>query len=372
MSDLAGLRERVPLAPLTTLGIGGPARWFLEVGSPAAAAAALEWVSARRVPVLVLGGGSNLVVADGGFDGLVLRVALRGVEEEDDEGRCLLRAGAGEEWDALVARAVGRGWAGLECLSGIPGSVGATPIQNVGAYGQEVAETVVAVEALSRETGATRHFSAAECGFAYRDSVFKRGERDRWLLLGVTYALRPGAPPAVRYPELARRLAETGDGDADLARVRAAVLALRRRKGMVLDPADPDTRSDGSFFVNPVLPEARLDRFLELAQARGIALEEVPRFAAPDGVKLSAGWLIERAGFAKGHRHGGVGISTKHALALVNRGGGTAAQVVELAREIRRRVEDAFGVVLEPEPNFVGFGSDPMASEVLPSSVERP
>lgn len=357
-----GLRERVPLAPLTTIGIGGPARWFVEAKSAEEVEQALSWAAGRGLPLFVLGGGSNLVIADEGFPGLVLRVAIRGVEEETDGDRGLLTAGAGEEWDALVARAVAGGWGGIECLSGIPGAVGATPIQNVGAYGQEVAETVLAVEALSRDGGRTRRFTAAECGFAYRDSAFKRAERDRWVILAVTYALRPGAPPAVRYPELARRLEEEGgSGEADLARLRAAVLALRRRKGMVLDPDDSDTRSDGSFFVNPVIPAARLDRFLALAAARGIAPEQVPRFPAPGGVKLSAAWLIERAGFAKGHRHAGVGISSKHALAIVNRGGGTAGQVVELAREIRRRVEDAFDVLLEPEPSFVGFAADPLA-----------
>jgi UDP-N-acetylmuramate dehydrogenase len=363
MNDPAGLRERVPLAPLTTLGIGGPARWFLEVESPAAAAAGLDWAARRRVPLFVLGGGSNVVIADEGFAGLVLRVTIRGVAEEPDGDRRLVTAGAGEEWDALVARAVTAGWAGIECLSGIPGSVGATPIQNVGAYGQDVAETVVAVEAISREDGSRRRFAAEECGFDYRDSVFKRAERDRWILLGVIYALRPGAPPAVRYPELARRLeAEAAGREPDLASVRAAVLALRRGKGMVLDAGDPDTRSDGSFFVNPVLPSEGLDRFLERAAARGLAPEAVPRFAATDGVKLSAAWLIERAGLGKGHRHGAVGISSKHALAIVNRGGGTAREVVELAREIRRRVEDAFGIVLEPEPNFVGFAAHPLAA----------
>ena len=362
MPDPAGLREGVPLARLTSLGIGGPARWFLEVASAERAAEGLDWAARRGVPLFVLGGGSNLVIADDGFPGLVLKVMVRGVEEEAAGERRLLRVGAGEEWDPLVASTVARGWGGLECLSGIPGSVGATPIQNVGAYGQEVAETVVGVEALSRESGRARRFTAAECGFAYRDSVFKGAERERWIILAVTYALRPGAPPAVRYPELAGRLeAEAEEGEADIARVRTAVLSLRRRKGMVLDPDDSDTRSDGSFFVNPVLPAARLDRFLELVASRGIAPEQVPRFPAPGGVKLSAAWLIERTGFAKGHRHGGVGISSKHALAIVNRGGGTAVEVVELARQIRRRVEDAFEIQLEPEPSFVGFAADPLA-----------
>jgi UDP-N-acetylmuramate dehydrogenase len=356
-----GLRERVSLAPLTTIGIGGPARWFVEATSAEEVEQALSWAAAERLPTFVLGGGSNLLIADEGFPGLVLRVALRGVEEERDGDAVTLRAAAGEPWDALVERAVAAGLAGFECLSGIPGCAGATPIQNVGAYGQEVAETVVAVEALSRADGARRQFAAAECGFAYRDSVFKREERDRWVILGVTFRLRCGGEPALRYAELVRHFEAEG-GEADVARVRGAVLALRRRKGMVLDADDPDTRSDGSFFMNPVVPAAALDGVLARIAARGIEVEGVPRYPASDGAKLSAGWLIERAGFRKGHAHGNVGLSSKHALAIVNRGGGTAREVVELVREIRARVEDAFGVLLVPEPSFIGFDGDPLAT----------
>lgn len=360
MSAPTGLREHVPLAPLTTLGIGGPARWFLEATTVGAVDEGLAWAAEQALPVFVLGGGSNLLIADEGYPGLVLRVALRGVQEEPSDGAMLLHAAAGEDWDPLVARAAARGWSGFECLSGIPGSAGATPIQNVGAYGQEVAETIVAVEALSRADGSARRFVAQECGFAYRDSAFKREERDRWVIVGVTYRLMPGAPPAVRYPELARHL-EAEKSDVDLARVRDTVLTLRRRKGMVLDPDDADTRSDGSFFMNPIVPASALDGVLARVAARGVAPESVPRFSAPNGVKLSAAWLIEQAGFRKGHQHGNVGISSKHALALVNRGGGRAAEVVELVRDIRRRVEDAFGVLLVPEPSFVGFAGDPLA-----------
>ncbi len=365
MSLPAGLRERVPLAPLSTLGIGGEARWFLEATSVEAAATGLAWADERALPLFVLGGGSNLLVADEGFAGLVLRMALRGVSECRDGGGALLAVGAGEPWDELVARTVGAGLAGLECLSGIPGSAGATPIQNVGAYGQEVAETVVAVEALSRQGSGRRVFTNAECGFAYRDSAFKHEERDRWLILAVSYRLRMDAPPTVRYPELSRQLAAAG-APVDLAGVREAVLALRRRKGMVLDPGDPDSRSDGSFFVNPVVPLAVLPAIAARAAARGLSAEAMPTYPAPGSpepaVKLSAAWLIEGAGFARGHRHGAVGISGKHALAIVNRGGGTAREVMALVRDIRRRVEDAFGVLLVPEPTFVGFATDPLAS----------
>ena len=355
-----GLRERVPLAPLTTIGIGGPARWFVEAATADEVEQALAWAADERLPTFVLGGGSNLLIADEGFAGLVLRVGLRCVEEERDGDVVTLRAAAGEAWDPLVERAVAAGLGGFECLSGIPGFAGATPIQNVGAYGQDVAETIVAVEALSRDSGARRTFSAAECGFAYRDSVFKREERDRWVILGVTFRLRRGAEPALRYAELARHFEAEGSA-VDLARVREAVLGLRRRKGMVLDPADADTKSDGSFFTNPVVPAAALEGVLERIAARGVAPESVPRYPASEGAKLSAAWLIEHAGFRKGHVHGSVGISTKHALALINRGGGTAREVVELVREIRARVEDAFGVLLVPEPSFIGFAADPLA-----------
>ena len=351
-----GLREGAPLAPFTTLGIGGPARWLLEAADPGAVREGLEWAAERCLPVLVLGGGSNVLIADEGFPGLVLRVVLRGVVEEPAAEARLVRAAAGEDWDPLVARAVAGGLAGLECLSGIPGSAGATPIQNVGAYGQEVSETLVEVEAMSRADGSVRRFSAAECGFGYRQSVFKGPERDRWVVMGVTYRLAPGGEPAIRYPELERHL-RGPDGQPSaptLGAVRDSVLALRRRKGMVLDPADPDTRSDGSFFVNPVIPEGELDAVLRRAREAGIAEAGVPRFAAAGGVKLSAGWLIEQAGFAKGHRHGNVGLSSKHALAVVNRGGGTAREVRELVAAIREGVESRFGVRLQPEPNLVG------------------
>ena len=362
MTRPAALRERVPLAPFTTLGIGGPARWFVEATTAAELRDALAWAAGAGEPVFVLGGGSNLLIADAGFAGLVVRVGLRGVVEEPAGGAVLARVAAGEDWDPLVARWVGAGLAGVECLSGIPGLAGATPIQNVGAYGQEVAETLVEVEAMERATGAARAFAAAECGFAYRHSVFKAAERDRWVVTAVTYRLTPGGAPAVRYPELARHLEGEGGPAPDVARVRSAVLGLRRRKGMVLDPADPDTRSDGSFFVNPVVPESEVDAFLRRAHDLGHPEASVPRFPADGGVKLSAGWLIERAGFAKGYGSGNVGLSTKHALAIVNRGGGTAREVLELVREIRAGVAAKFGVKLNPEPSFVGFAEDPLTT----------
>ena len=304
----------------------------------------------------MLGGGSNLLVSDRGLDALVLRVRLRGVTAEPAGDRVLVHAAAGELWDDLVARAVAEGWAGLECLSGIPGDVGATPIQNVGAYGQEVAETVVEVRAIDRVTGAAVTLDAARCGFGYRDSAFKRRERSRHVLVGVTFALRPGGPATVRYPELRRALGDPDD--PPLRAVRDAVLALRRSKSMVIDPADENRRSAGSFFTNPTLDLPALEAARARIEASGVLApgEDFPRYPAAAGrVKLSAAWLIERAGFAKGTRHGAAGISTRHTLALVNRGDATAADLLALARRVRDGVLDRFGVTLTAEPDLIGF-----------------
>ncbi|WP_437295683.1 UDP-N-acetylmuramate dehydrogenase [Sorangium sp. So ce426] len=371
------VRESVPLAPLTTLGVGGPARYFAEAEGEAAVVEAFRFAEARGVPLFVLGGGSNLLVADRGVDALVLRVRVRGIElmggrgeasggdasgreiGGGEAGRALVRAGAGEAWDDLVARSVAEGWAGVECLSGIPGDVGATPIQNVGAYGQEVAETIVEVRAIDRATGAAAVLSGADCGFGYRDSRFKRAWRGRYVITAVTFALRPGGAAAVRYPELQRALAAPAGGAAPpLGEVRSAVIALRRGKSMVLDPADENGRSAGSFFMNPTLAPGAAAAVVARIEAAGVLApgEAIPRYPAEGGrVKLSAAWLIERAGFAKGTRHGAAGISTRHTLALVNRGGATAEELLDLARRVRRGVLDRFGVALSAEPDLVGF-----------------
>ena len=358
VAPLALVQERVPLAPLTTLDVGGPARWLVDASSEAEVAAALAWARDRALPTLVLGGGSNLLVADRGFDGLVLclRDATVRVEARTDGATITVEAAAGVRWDDLVDRAVREGWAGLECLSGIPGDVGATPIQNVGAYGQEVAETITSVRAVDRATGGPVELDRAACGFGYRDSIFKREAKDRYVVVAVRFALRPGGAPTLRYAELQARF--EGRPAPSLAEVRAAVLALRRGKSMVWDPADENGRSAGSFFMNPTLDAEAA----ALARAQGIAAgvlglgEAMPAFAAEGGrVKLSAGWLIERSGFRRGTSEGAVGISTKHALALVNRGGATAAEIVAFARRVRAAVSDRFGVRLAMEPVLVGF-----------------
>jgi UDP-N-acetylmuramate dehydrogenase len=349
------LREQVPLAPFTTLGIGGPARFFAEATSAQSLADGVRFARERALPLFILGGGSNVVVADGGWPGLALRVAIRGIQTSVKGDEVILRAGAGEEWDPLVERAVANDWAGIECLSGIPGRVGATPIQNVGAYGQETSESLLRVEALDLETCEMVEMSAALCEFGYRTSRFKTRDRDRFVITGVTYLLRSGGNPAIRYAELERYLAANSKAAPGLKEVREAVLAIRRRKAMVIDPADTDSRSVGSFFVNPVVNREAMAEIAERARRLAPSDLAMPTFPAPENrVKLPAAWLIERAGFYRGFTHGNVGISSKHALAIVNRGGGTAREVGELADMIRDRVLDIFGVHLTPEPIFIG------------------
>jgi UDP-N-acetylmuramate dehydrogenase len=349
------LKENVPLAPMTTLGIGGPARYYAELETTGAISEGVRWAHSRGLPLFVLGGGSNIVVADVGFPGLVLRLSIRGIETRVTGDDVTVAAGGGEEWDPLVAHCVGKGWAGFECLSGIPGRVGATPIQNVGAYGQDVSETLVSVEAFDRTTDALVDLTAGDCEFAYRSSRFKTRDRGRFIITGVSYRLTAGGEPVVRYADLQRYLADRGSSRPSLADVREAVLAIRRLKAMVIDPRDPDSRSVGSFFVNPTATRDEFEEIKRLA-ARASAGTDMPAFPAADGlIKLSAAWLIEQAGIKRGYIHGNVGTSTRHALAIINRGGGTAGEVVELKDLIQKRVFEAFGVVLTPEPVFVGF-----------------
>lgn len=341
----------VPLAPLSTLGVGGAARWFVRATTLEAVAGADRWARDRGVPLIVLGGGSNIVVGDDGVDGLVLQVGIGGVMHGAAGDGALVHAGAGEPWDRVVDYTVSRGWSGLECLSGIPGSCGGTPIQNVGAYGQDVADTLTQVFAYDRTAAEMVTLSAAACQFGYRSSRFKGADIDRFIVCAATFAVS-ASPPVVRYPELQAYLDRAG-GEGAVAGVRRAVLAIRRGKGMVLDPDDPDTRSVGSFFVNPTVP---LDQYEAVA---GRAGSRPPSYAAGDGhVKVPAAWLIERAGWRRGDGDGRVGLSTKHPLAIVNRGGATAAEVVRFAASIKRRVGERFGVWLRAEPVFLGLASN--------------
>jgi UDP-N-acetylmuramate dehydrogenase len=344
-------RERVPLAGHCTLGVGGEARFFLDAGDERTLGDALGWARAKGLPLRVLGGGSNLVVADAGVDALVARIALRGIATRETDGVIEVTAAAGEPWDALVALTVERGWAGLECLSGIPGLVGATPIQNVGAYGQEVADTLTVVRALDTATGDVRTLTRAECGFSYRDSRFKSAEPGRHVILSATYRLVPDGAPAVRYAEVARDLEARRVARPTLRDVRESVLGIRRSKSMVIDAEDPNRRSCGSFFTNAIVTAGDAERV-----ARITGDGTMPRWPQPDGrVKLSSAWLIERAGFTRGHREGPVGLSSRHALAVVAHEGARAADVVAFARRLGDAVQARFGVRLTPEPVFWGF-----------------
>lgn len=357
-----GLREDVPLAPLTTLELGGNAAYLADAEDEVTVDDGLRWAAGRGLPVTVLGAGSNVVVADRGVDGLVLRIGLRGVRVERGADTVLVTVAAGEPWDELVARCVAEGWAGLECLSGIPGTAGATPIQNVGAYGQEVAQTIERVRVRDRRSLEEAVLGPFELGFGYRRSAL-RDEPDRFVVLAVSFRLRVAGAALVSYPELERSLAASRH-QPSLADVREAVLELRRGKSMVLDPVDPNRRSAGSFFVNPVLSRAELGSLRERVAAAGIG-GGVPSFAAGDDrCKVPAAWLIEQAGFSRGFASGRVGISTRHTLALVNLGGGSAAELVALARRIRGRVDELFGVRLRPELAFLGFPpGDPLGCD---------
>ncbi len=353
--------QPVRLADRTTLRLGGPARSYVEVTSEAELVAAVSAADRLGEPVLVLGGGSNLVVSDNGFDGLVVAVRTRGIAPSTDgvPGGSSLAAtvevAAGEPWDVLVERAVAEGWAGVEGLSGIPGLVGASPIQNVGAYGQEVAGVITQVRVWDRATAAIRSLSAAECRFGYRTSRFKT-EPGRFLVLAVRFVLPHDASSMpIRYAELADCLAVDLGGRVPLAEARAAVLALRAGKGMLLDPDDHDTWSAGSFFMNPVLDAASYEVLRTRSVQRFGPAAVPPSYPGSGGsVKTSAAWLIERAGFTRGYGDERVRLSTKHTLALTNRGAATTADLVALAGEIRAGVAAAFGVQLTPEPVLVG------------------
>ncbi len=357
MAQAFNLQENVPLAPLTTLGVGGPARYFVTAQTEAEVLAALAWAGDNSLPVFILGGGSNLLVADAGYTGLVLNIALPGVTYRDEGGITLATAAAGEDWDGFVGACVARNLAGVECLSGIPGLVGGTPVQNVGAYGQEVSETIRQVRVFDRQIRQIVTLSNAECGFAYRTSLFNTTARGRYVVLAVEFALLRDGAAAVRYADLQKYFAGRTDMSS-LAGVRIAVRQIRAAKSMVIVPDDPNARSAGSFFKNPIVNTATAE-FIEVAARRhGVlaANEAVPHFAAgAEQVKIPAAWLIERAGFHKGYKRGRAGISTKHTLALINCGGAQARDILALMREIQEKVHAVFGVALTPEPVFLGF-----------------
>ena len=348
------LQENVPLGPLTTLQVGGPARYFVAAASPHEVREAVDFSTSHHLPLFVLGGGSNLLVSDAGWPGLVLCIAIPGVLQLEP-GR--FEVGAGESWDAFVADSVRQNCAGLECLSGIPGTVGGTPIQNVGAYGQEVATAIVSVHALDLTSGQFVDIPKSECNFRYRSSIFNtpvdaggspEKSGGRYIVLRVTYQLTPGGAPCLEYADLQRRFeGQTPTLAPTLSDTRDAVREIRARKGMLVDPADPDSRSAGSFFKNPLVP---VDLYQKLAEQH-----KIPHWWGGLGlVKLSAAWLVENAGFPRGFRRGAAGVSTKHALALINVGGATATEIEGLQAAIVARVQERYGVALQREPMLVG------------------
>lgn len=347
------LQENVPLAPLTTFRIGGPARFFVEATSRVDAEEAVRFAQSRDLPLFVLGGGSNLLVADSGWPGLVLKVAIHGIERTADrKDTAIFEVGAGESWDDFVAHAVTAECAGIECLSGIPGSVGGTPVQNVGAYGQEVSTTIESVQAFDLKDGQVREMCNEACGFSYRASIFNTTERGRFVILRVTYALVPGGSPHLEYADL-KRYFEERPQPPSLAETREAVREIRARKGMLIVEGDPDCHSAGSFFKNPVLTEQQHAELIRRAGTKGLKVPSYP--ALEKNHKVSAAWLVEHSGFTRGYTLDHAGISTKHALALVNRGGASANEVLALKNHIQQRIEEEWGVTLEPEPVFVGI-----------------
>jgi UDP-N-acetylmuramate dehydrogenase len=360
--ELMRMEENKPLAPFTTFGIGGPARWFVEASSEREIVEATAWARERGLELFVLGGGSNLLVSDDGFDGLVLKVGLRGgdrVEAQEGGGQIVYRVAAGEDWDGFVERTVQDGCAGIECLAGIPGTVGGTPVQNVGAYGQEVASVIERVRVVDLQLETFAEFPAEECGFGYRRSRFNSADRGRYIVTRVDYRLAPGGAPTLGYADLQRAVAETyGEGSRpSLAEVAAVVRRVRQSKGMLLVEGDPDCRSAGSFFKNPIVTEEQVRRIEECSGRKPPCF--VAGAQSTGLLKLPAAWLIEQAGFQKGYRLGAAGISRRHTLALVNLGGGLggakAAEILALAEKIEAAVEGRFGIQLEMEPVMVGF-----------------
>ena len=346
------IRENLPLAPLTTLHVGGPARYFAEAEHEDDVREGLRFAQSRNLPLFVLGGGSNLVISDRGWPGLVLRIGISGITSDVKEGIPSITAGAGLNWDSVVAEAVERNWAGIECLSGIPGSVGGTPVQNVGAYGQEVSETIESVRAFDLKSGEIVELTNTECGFSYRASIFNTTARGRYIILSVCFRLTSDGPPKLKYADLQRHFSDR-DTPPTLAQVRNAVREIRHSKGMLIVPGDENSRSAGSFFKNPVLSEEQFAELTRRAASHSLKIPSYPALQAQH--KVSAAWLVENSGFSKGFKLGEAAISGKHALALINPGNASATDVVKLKEHIQQRVDRMWGIQLDPEPVFVGF-----------------
>jgi len=346
------VQENVPLAELTTLKIGGKARFFLSAKTENEIIKALKFTEKNRLEIFILGGGSNVLIADEGFDGLVLQIALKGISifQEKDQ-TVYITSQAGEDWDEFVAFCVGKNLAGVECLSGIPGLVGGTPVQNVGAYGQEVSETIVLVRVFDRQTKTIKELTNTDCGFSYRTSIFNSTDKNRYIVFAVTYALQFGGEPKIVYADLKRYFA---GGKPNLKETRQAVCEIRAAKAMLVRQGGADAQSAGSFFKNPIVSA---EKFAEIEKkAKNLHIENVPQYKVDEqNVKIPAAWLIENAGFQKGFTKGNVGLSTRHTLALTNRGSATAGEILDLMSEIQAKVYKIFGVSLKPEPVFVGF-----------------
>ena len=348
------IRENIPLSQYTTIGLGGPARFFLSVTSQRMVKEGLQFAVQKKLPVRIIGGGSNIIVADAGFPGLIIHIALEGMTFTSDGDSALVTAAAGESLDRFVQACIERGLAGMECLSGIPGSIGAVPIQNVGAYGQEISETMVSLRALDRQSLRSVELSAPECRLGYRQSRFKTVDSERFIILDVTFRVKKDERPVLHYPELQKLIDASGGldrfvtGKPVLEAVREAVLTLRRKKSMVIDPADPDTRSVGSFFMNPILTLENFQSLIGYWKNNGDG-RPIPSFTSDQGIKVPAAWLVEKAGFHRGYRHKGVGISQNHSLALVNYSG-TTKELIELATMIQTKVLEKFSIHLDREP----------------------
>lgn len=361
------IRENVRIAPYTTIRIGGVARYFADIDRPDQLPNALQFAEEKNLPIFVLGGGSNVVMADAGFPGVILHIVNKGITfHKAKKDSAMVTVAAGEEWDAFVQQCVARDLAGLECLSGIPGYVGGTPIQNVGAYGQEVSETIFAVRVFDRHTNAIVELSNQDCRFSYRASIFNTTARDRYIVLEVTYKLRPHAAPTLHYADLQKHFARHQQPPT-LQEVREAVLTIRASKGMVIVPSDPDCQSAGSFFKNPIVSRETFD------QIEAATSEPVPNFpAANDQIKIPAAWLIEKAGFPKGYERGRVAISSKHNLALVNRSQATARELMAFVTLIQNKVQERFGIALTPEPVMVGVETTAAISLAPPQPKPAP
>ena len=357
VSDTLAIQENIPLAGFTTFGVGGPAHRFVAVSTREEATRALVFASEQGIPFFVLGGGSNVLFSDSGFPGLVILNRIKGFSVARDNNSVLVTAGGGEDWPEFTDRCVAGGWQGIECLAGIPGTVGASPVQNIGAYGQEVAQTIVQVEALETATGNAVCLGKEQCGFGYRTSIFNSTDAGRHLITGVTFRLVPGGAPHMAYRELEERLA--GNSASTLADVRDAVLAIREGKGLLIREWFETFKSAGSFFKNPVVTQEEYERVARIVEGDG----GFANWAWPmesGAVKISAACLIQCAGFNRGHKKGAAGISPRHTLIMVNYGGAKAGEVIAFATEVRQRVFERFGVTLAPEVRLIGFDGAPL------------